>query len=561
MKWTNPLQRSYQDIKNKLIDSLKLNVPEITDYSEGNIFVILINLFSSIAEVLHFYIDNMARETFFTTARRYSSLVKHAKLVDYHILSAIPSMVDVNAKFENNQPIPVDFTIPQNTEFISSDGQKFTSSKTVLWAKGTYSVNIPLVQKELVESKLMGIIDSSESIIGLGDLGNKYYAEGSMNLSLHYGSTIEPWTLVETFAYSKPSDTHYKVELNDDFVPVIIFGNGLNGKKPKLGSYVYCSYYVTNGELGNIPENSITTTPQLLLTLGSIKVNNKYEAVSGSNYENFDSLKVHVPLSIKHLGVAITKDDYEDLVKCVPGVSKAYVNYICGKVLDIYITPDGGGLAPQALIDSVYEVILKKKVITTKVNVLPVNISEVFLEANITGNRGYRATDIYNQVVKALIESYSYNESDIGKKVRLSDLYAIIDNQSLVNYLYISNLYLKPTPVSNNTNTILNISYYRALDVKSNLRLSVVYNSDSFEVFDKDNGKYLGSCQIDEALGISYLYNRFEIIFSNPLTGLYSNGDSWDLSIVPNNVDLISPDLNMPVILKDNLKLTIVETV
>ena len=44
---------------------------------------------AAIAEVLHYYVDNMARETFLSTARRYDSVVKHGALVDYHARAAI----------------------------------------------------------------------------------------------------------------------------------------------------------------------------------------------------------------------------------------------------------------------------------------------------------------------------------------------------------------------------------------------------------------------------------------------------------------------------------------
>ena len=76
--WLTPYQRSYQQIKSKVLDKLKdIKDPKgntlITDYSEGNIFVLILSIFSSIAEVIHYYIDNMARETFFSTARRYDS--------------------------------------------------------------------------------------------------------------------------------------------------------------------------------------------------------------------------------------------------------------------------------------------------------------------------------------------------------------------------------------------------------------------------------------------------------------------------------------------------------
>jgi CDP-diglyceride synthetase len=98
--WLTPLQRGYNQIKSKLLNNVK-NItdeegnPLITDYSEGNIFVIITSMFSAIAEVLHYYIDNVARESFFVTARRYSSLVKHAALLDYYPKAATASRVEV----------------------------------------------------------------------------------------------------------------------------------------------------------------------------------------------------------------------------------------------------------------------------------------------------------------------------------------------------------------------------------------------------------------------------------------------------------------------------------
>lgn len=63
--WLNPFQRSFNDIKSTLISKLRARVPEMSDYSEGNIFILIISIFSAIAEVIHFYIDNMAREAFY----------------------------------------------------------------------------------------------------------------------------------------------------------------------------------------------------------------------------------------------------------------------------------------------------------------------------------------------------------------------------------------------------------------------------------------------------------------------------------------------------------------
>ena len=440
--WLNPYQRSFNDIKAKLISELRLQIPEITDYSEGNIFVIIISIFAAIAEVIHYYIDNMAREAFLPTARRYSSLYKHAKLVDYHIKSAIPATVDVVLYKNDDTPIGQDITIPLNTEFTSSDGKTWISTKTVIWYKDSYYVTVPLVQQKSVgvpDRIQLGNILSPDSIIYITDIpSDQKYVEGSMNLYIN----DEPWILVDTFAYSSSRDKVYKVEIDEQTKPYIKFGDGQFGMKPEYNATIEASYSLTYGSAGNIATNNFTTVPQDIQVIDNkITINNVIPATGGSDYETFNMLKNHIPLSIKTLGVAITKEDFEAIAKMVGGVDKAYANYVCGRYVEIYITPDGGGEASSALLDSVEKTISKSKVITTSIEVLSTHKSQVFLDITITGKKSFKSNDISNQVKKALTTAYDYNNSDINKPVRLSDIYALVDNQSMVDYLTINKLY------------------------------------------------------------------------------------------------------------------------
>ena len=81
--------------------------------------------------------DNMARETFFSTARRYSSLYKHAKLVDYHIKSAIPASVDLTLFTTDGEDLGSSFTIPAGTVFTSADGKPWVvvAKDGIFWDK------------------------------------------------------------------------------------------------------------------------------------------------------------------------------------------------------------------------------------------------------------------------------------------------------------------------------------------------------------------------------------------------------------------------------------------
>lgn len=560
--WLNPFQRSYNQIKSKLIENLKVQVPELTDFSEGNIFVLLISLYAAIAEVLHYYIDNMAREAFFSSARRYSSLMKHAKLVDYHSHAGIPSTVDLLISKSDNTPITSDIDIPIGTLFTDNDGHEWLSTKSVTWTSGSYGISIPVEQKQEVSNVSFGIIPGSNSYIELNNIeSGQYYVEGSMVLTIGK----DTWQLVDTFAYSGPRDKHFKVELNENRVPCIVFGDGVNGAIPRSGNMVSGSYYITYGVNGNVEAGTITSLPSVISqAISNAVCTNPYDSCGGSNYESFDQLKFRVPLSIKTLGVAITKEDYESVVKSTPGIEKAYVNYICGKYLEIYITPSGGGKASQALIDKALLNVLSKKVITTSIKILSVDTVDINITATVTGKKSYRSLDISNQVKKALIDNYGYSSSEIGKSVRISDLYALIDNLSTVDFLSIDKLFVKPSPIKLGTTlTDLNISYFNISSIYTKTKYLITYFNNKFNLQNTAQSTNLASFNIGTQVNINDIVNRnqFSLTISNPTAGSYTNLNTWVIEVIPDNKDQEFTSIVLPIFKNENIILNINEVV
>lgn len=585
--WLTPFQRSYNDIKAKLIQSLNERVPEITDMSEGNIFILTLSIFAGIAEVIHYYIDGMAREAFLPTCRRYSSLYKHAKLVDYHIKSAIPSSVDLTVYMQDGSPFPVDIQVPQNTIFNSKDGKQWITTRNVTIERGTYTYKVPVAQKEAVEEVELGTYTSHDIIITLGDLPtDKKYVEGSMVLTI--GG--EAWTLVDTFAYSGPGDKVYKVELDTTLTPYLVFGDGQFGRKPTIGSLIKGQYYLTYGANGNIPANQFDKVPDVMIDVTSgLTLTNTIAATGGSDYEDFDTLKEHIPLSIKTLGVAITKEDYEAIAMLIDGVDKAYCNYICGKYVEVYITPDGGSEASTELINNVKQRMESSKVLTTRVSVYSTHAAKIYLSAEITGRKSFKSIDISNQVKKALLDAYNYQNSDINKPVRQSDLYALMDNQPMVDFLTITELYLLPYPIAININSqnteeivsvpALNITYFKMIsfttstpesDFENCYIQTVIENGNAFyKVYaNKDlSGNALYSGQYGKPLEVTLTKSKFSLTINLPVENAnYENGTVYQLTPQPMGsngrlVDLIPHNYNIPTISSDNITLTINEVV
>lgn len=553
-KWLNPYQRSYQQIKAKLVESLMgLKDPQgqklITDYSEGNILIIILSLFAAIAEVLHYYVDNMARETFLSTARRYDSVVKHGALVDYHARAAIAATVDVIlSRSITGNSIGAKLTIPHGTLFTDSSGNSWLSARDVIWYSNVTTCKVPIIQHERYTASALNnmVIPTGDRVIlNLGTLPNgKYYEQGSMSLQI--GG--ETWVLVDTFAKSKPTDKHFMVSVDEALNPYIMFGDGTFGKKPAAGAKITnVVFYLTNGTQGNVKSNTITSVPSVISSsITDATVSNAYDAGGGSNYENFTMLKEHIPLSVKTLGVAITKEDFESLAMLVDGVNKAKADYECGRKLTIYISPDGGAVASSELINRVYNLLSQRAPMTTWLKVKSAGKVQIILEMDVTGKKSYKTAEIQTQILTALYNAYSPEQAQMGGSVRVSDIYALIDNLSTVDYLHLTKFYIKPWPTTIYGNKELNLGQFKLNKAKGSMTYYITFNSSTTFIVRSVSNGYVTTGSVGSSIQIIDKANGFD--FSLDIqNNSYQSGYRYSITVSEPNHDYEDPGFNLPV--------------
>lgn len=556
--WLTPLQRSYNQIKTKLLNRVKDikgqdGNPLITDYSEGNIFVIITSLFAAIAEVLHYYIDNVARESFFVTARRYSSLVKHAALLDYYPRAATSPRVEVVlSRTLQDTSLPSNLTINEDLIFRDTQGNIWVVEHPVVWYSNTTTCKVPLIQRELVRvGSLNGnFIPSTDGrvILELPAVDrHKLYVHGS--LVIHIDG--EKWNLVETLAHSKPHDKHFLVYLTETGAIKIMFGDGKFGSKPLSDSTItYCAYYATKGSVANIYSGSITTVPTTISSrVSTVTCNNPLPASGGSDYEDFFKLKANVPLSVKTLGVAITKEDYKNLAMLVPGVSKAAVEYECGRKINVYITPINGGIASENLCDQVYQYLSERSQLTTKLSIKPVGEVKIKLDITVTGKKSCSKQTIRDSVITALKNTYSPNNVDISSNVRISDIYSLIDNLPVVDYLFINKFYTKPYPTIIYGNTQLVISNFdiNKATIKDSMEYLVVFtNPTKYYIRAMYNGYSSELLTVGNTVDIKDVANGFDFSLSISPNS-YVTGFKYKFLVAKPNYDYTEPGYNMPV--------------
>lgn len=570
-KWTNPLRRSFQDIKNDLLKALQnmkdsKGQPLITDVSEGNIFVIIISLFAAVAETLHFYIDNMARECFISTARKYSSVTKLGLLVDYHAHCANAASVDVVLTRELTGEITSgEIEIPEGTQFKDSQGNQWLSSKKVIWGAGTTSCTVPLIQHEVYNNSVLNgnLIDQLGFLaMDSAGLGGKLIEHGSINLKIGE----DKWTQVDTFAYSKPTDKHFMVVVDESDIPFIKFGDGKFGSNPTIGSKIEVSYYITSGSAGNIPSNSITQVPSFITQIvQNATCNNPYPSGGGMDYEGIELLRSHIPLHARTMALAITKQDFIDCAKLVPGVKDVAMEYICGRKIDMYISPIvtengvGGGIASSTLLNNVKDYLVSHAPMTTWLSVYPAGISNINLSLDVTGRPSFSSDQISTSILQALSNEYSASKAQIGGKVRISDIYALIDNLPEVDYLYIKKFYVSPWPKIVYGDRQLDLSITNINKAKGSMKYIISFtDTKSFTIYSSENGFQLQGQMVGNVNVIDNI-NGFN--FSMTIAGSYGLGYKYEITISEPNHDYEEPGFNQVIFDPSKLTLNITETV
>ena len=370
--WVGYLHRSYKNIKAAILARMASTVTEITDHSESNVFVIIINSFAGLIEQLNYYIDNVARESFITTARRYSSLIKLIRLIDYRVRAKVGALVDlkITAVDGSGDLVSLDGNETLDAGLIVKDssGVEFITENKVTFFVGATSVIVGARQRVEVVNDNLGT--TSSSIAQAFQIADDYQYD---TLQITINSVT--WELVSTFAFSGPLDKHFIVDVDEDKQAWVIFGDDINGAIPPTGQSVLGTYYTCGGIGGNVEADTLIfwdtpsggpTPPVNVPVIDSYEVTNELAATGGQDEEGIDGIRKHAPLSLRTLDRAVTLQDHTDICLLVPGVGIVATEFDSAlKKVIFYIAPDEGGTASSQLLIDVVNYFALRRMIST----------------------------------------------------------------------------------------------------------------------------------------------------------------------------------------------------
>lgn len=433
---------------------------------DGPNMAVLIDLLAYNTSLNAFYMNMVTSESFLDSAQLRSSVVSHAKELNYRPRSARSAKATIQLEVTQNNNNTL--TIPKGTSFTATYNFKtytFTTDQIKVYFanqdNGVYTfVTDPIDIYEgfyVTETFVMDYKNESLRFV----LSNPMIDTSSLiiNSIEDGGSTTVTYNQSDSLLGLTSQSTSYFLQACEQDKYELIFGDDIIGRRPKDGAIITVQYRVSTGDEVN---GASLFAPDLDLTSdnsGRVTVTTITKAIGGDEPESISSIKFNAPRHFQTQERAITTSDYETLLKSAfPEIDAISVyggdtvsppQY--GKVF-IALSINGIDTLPTSKKDEYYNFI-KPKMANP---ILPIFINPTFVYARIDSTVKYNLniTPLKPDEIKLLVSASisSYNEenlNDFNSTLYGSRLGTAIDNshQSIISNETDIHIYKKITPV------------------------------------------------------------------------------------------------------------------
>jgi hypothetical protein len=281
------------------------------DYDSSNIRV-LVDLLALNTYKNAWFLNMNLSESFLDSAQLRSSLISHAKELNYLPQSARSASATVNLTFEGSEPTYLlekgqtfSAIIKSNTYFFSlADSVLMTSSN------GSFSSNLTLYEGSYFNDTY--ITNYSDSIQRFF-VTNPNVDITSLTVVVYEDNAIigETFRLANTLLGLTETSKRYFVQQAENEMYEVAFGDGVIGYRPKDGSRIVLDYRVTRGTEGNGARIfSINFNPGPTEDASRINVQTVSISSRGSDRETLDSIRYMAPRHFRIQERAVSPDDF-----------------------------------------------------------------------------------------------------------------------------------------------------------------------------------------------------------------------------------------------------------
>lgn len=474
------MARDYDSLLQSMRALIPDKLPEWKEFqSEADFGNVLLQLFAHMGDILSYYQDRIANESFLGTARSRRSIIHHLRLIGYKLATAAPA----SAKLKITITVPatnIDIITIKKGDAFATKSQKdkpsvrfeYTGQQPVTINFGSIQANpttnkktfegeIPIEEGRLVKDEILGTSDGtpnqrfslSHAGLILRSLGQGQTINKDIILSTQLGTTIEEWTLQESLAFSREGQVgggkkDYVIEIDEEDRATILFGDGAFGAIPPSGTVIKATYRVGGGKHGNVAANTIQTIVDASqLALLGAKITNPNPATGGAEQESIEHAVMHAPGVFRSLKRAVTADDYEALALNFKGVGKVRAEKTNWNTVKLFVAPAAGGHLSDVLEANLLAYFEDKRPVSTTIEIKDVDYVKIYVTAEIGIQSYYTEEDIKEKVKGAAGGILAFDTVDFGKPMYLSKFYEAIEAIEGVEYVTITEFRREPALV------------------------------------------------------------------------------------------------------------------
>lgn len=469
--------RDYYSLREALIARVKARVEAAnpnrqwdgTDPSDFG--VALVEAFAYMGDIMGYYIDRVANESYLLTATQRQNVINIARSYGYTPAGYQAAVTTLSFTNLTNSSV----TIPSGTqvygEVLVDDVVTqiifTTSQELVLTSSATGTVDA--THGELISVRTENVAEAGE-IIGTSDgtpsqvfeLNDTTIVEDSVRVFVQSGLEYIEWDKVENLIDSGPNDTVFEVLIDANNVHYIVFGDGVSGSIPNNLANIKVDYVVGGGVIGNIAANVITdiyavpgfTENDTALLANKVSVTNATAGVGGDDPEATEQIRKLAPLALTALNRAVSLADYENILLNLSDVGKAKAVANTRTSVTIYVAPQSSDTStdlypgideddpeldePTALWDalqaSVIEFLENRTQVGVSVTIAPPKYVPVTIDLEYTKLPNYSASAVQTQIKNAIVDIYSYNNIRFGDVIRPEEIeYQILQLQPVTS--------------------------------------------------------------------------------------------------------------------------------
>lgn len=306
----------FDNIKTNLKSYLK-SQDIFKDYDfEGSNINVLLDILSYNTFHNAFYLNMVASESFLDSAQMRSSVLSHAKELNYLPRSSRSAGAIVNMEFTADTSV---VTIPKGTSFTSSVGfELFTfvtaENKVYTSSNNTFEIsNLNIYEGQYVTDTFIMDFQNPTQRFVLED-PNIDTQSIAITVTEDDSAIVRTYTQATSLLGLGATDSVFFLQGAEFGKYEVIFGDNIIGRKPKDNSVIDISYRVTRGKEANggtlfaldSSFTSFSTTP----IINTVQI-----STGGADPESIESIKYYAPRFYQLQERAVNTFDYELILK------------------------------------------------------------------------------------------------------------------------------------------------------------------------------------------------------------------------------------------------------